>query len=176
MTSRGISSGRYTRYNIIKAIRATTTAKGSVYVLVAFTILMGLSILGQASTAGPTIPLEQHSGFYQFYSNGSYSFVVFSFDSNGTPQTGQNVKLVLTNLTTEKAETLNGTIASDGLAVLNFTNNESWNAELYTFVQGSYQANVGYGVSPSAIPVEPFVSYLVIFDQGHLNKAGFVIF
>ena len=176
MTSRGISSGRYTRYNIIKAIRATTTAKGSVYVLVAFTILMGLSILGQASTTGPTIPLEQHSGFYQFYINGSYSFVVFSYNSNGTPQTGQNVKLVLTNSTTEKAETLNGTIASDGLAVLNFTNNESWNAELYTFVQGSYQANVGYGVSPSAIPVEPFVSYLVIFDQGHLNKAGFVMF
>ncbi len=175
MVSKGTSSGKYTRNNILRALFYTCTNKGVLAVFIVFTVLTGSFILGHASTAGPTIPVGPNVGFYDFYSNGTYSFVVYSYDSNGTPRAAENVKMVLTNTTTEKTLSVTGTIASDGLAVLNLTSNQSWLAGLYVFGQQGYQPSGGYTVTPHSVRT-PFVSDLTIFDRGHLNEAGFVIF
>ncbi len=138
-------------------------------------LLLGLLALGQTSSEGPTISIENESGFYALYGNGVYHLVVFSYTDNGTPSDSQGVKMVFTNSTTQVSKTVLGTIGADGLAVVNFTSNETWNAKLYLHEPTGYQFSVGYGIVPSN-STSGFLSYLNIYDHGFRNKAGFVVF
>lgn len=163
------------RANLLKSLWKTLSSRRLIAVFLLMALLLGLLTLGQTSFEGPTISIENESGFYTLYSNGVYHLVVFSYTDNGTPLESQGVKMVFTNSTSEVSKTVLGTIGGDGLAVVNFTSNETWNAKLYLHEPTGYQFSVGYGIGPSN-STKGFLSYLNIYDHGFRNKAGFVVF
>ncbi len=163
------------RANLLKSLWKTLSSRRLIAVFLLMELLLVLLTFGQTSSEGPTINLENENGFYSFYSDGAYHLVVFSYTDNGTPLYSQGVKMVFTNSTTQVSKTALGTIGADGMAVINFTSNETWNAELYLSEPTGYQYSVGYLIGPSN-STGGFLSYLDIYDHGFSNRAGFVVF
>ncbi len=175
MALKGISSRKSGKINILKSLYRALSSRGAITVTLVMAALLGLLTLGQVSFEGPTVPVQNESGFYSFYDNGTYHIVIFSFTENGTPETSQGVRMDLTNYTTQASTTLHGTIGQDGMAEINFTSNKTWNALLYLHEPFGYQGGAGYGISP-VYHMNSFLSYFPIYDHGFRNKAGFLIF
>ncbi len=163
------------RTNLIKSLWKTLSSRRLIAVFLLMVLILGLLTLGQTSSEGPTISIENGSGFYTLYSNGVYHLVVFSYTDNGAPLESQGFKIVFTNTTTQISKTVLGTIGDDGLAVVNFTSNETWYAQLYLHEPAGYRFSVGYGIGPSN-STKGFLSYLNVYDHGFRNKVGFVVF
>ena len=163
------------KINLLKSLWKVLLSRRLISVFLLMALLLGLLTLGQTSSLGPVISLENESGFYTLYENGTYHIVVFSYTDNGTPLISQGVKVVFTNLSTRVSETALGTIGSDGLTVVNFTSNETLYAKLYLHEPTGYQFSVGYTIGPSNL-TNGFLSYLNIYDHGFRNKAGFIVF
>jgi ABC-type transport system involved in multi-copper enzyme maturation permease subunit len=178
MVLRGTSSRRLGSSNVLRALIKTMSSRGVIGAFVLLMILMSILTLGQVPSEGPTInSIRSNDGFYAFYNNSTYNLIAFSFTANGTPDAGQGLKIVFTNTTTQANEAVTGTIGVSGMAELNFTSNSTWLAEMYTRdPTGGYQPSGGYTIGPSDPSSAQFFNYLVIYDHGSRDRAGFVVF
>lgn len=162
------------KFNLVKLLWVTLSSRRLIAVFLLMALLLGLLTFGQTSHEGPVIPIENESGFWSFYNNGTYHLVVYSYNKNGTPLASQRVKVVFKNSTSEVTNTEYATIGHNGMVVVNFSSNKSWLAELYLQELTGYQSSMGYTIEPGK-PTADFLSCLPVYDHGFANRVGFLV-
>lgn len=162
------------RLNLLKALSSLLHKRAFIGVVLLMSVLMALIPFGEAAHSGPSLQLGNVNGFFCEYSNGTYSFITYSYNSNGTPQSAQDVRVVLDNATTlAPVHEINGTIDGVGLSVMNYTSPHRWFADLEIRGPTGFENTVGYTVDPMNTGLEPILFSFPIYDHGFTYKAGF---
>lgn len=169
------SSKRSGKLNLLKGLGSIFHKKAYIGVVILLTLLIALMSFGDAPHAGPSLPIQNANGFFFEYSNGTYSFIGYSYTANGTPQSSQAVRMVLENTTSmTPVHEINGTINSEGLSVMNYTSSQQWFALFEVMGPGGFEPEGGgITVDPVNTSTAPMLFAFPIYDHGFTYKSGF---
>lgn len=160
--------------NLLKAVIHIVRRNSFVGVVVLLAIFLLLLSIGETPHAGPSLNIGNAEGFESNYQNGTYSFFIYSFNSNGTPNTGQHFKIVLENhITFQPIKTMNGSIDSEGISLVKYTSSIEYFAQFEILGPKGYQGINGYTITPSNSSINATLQCFPIYETGFNSKAGF---
>lgn len=165
---------RLGKLNFLRALNSLFHKRAYMGIVILLTLLIALMSFGNAPHAGPSLQIGDANGFFTEYSSGTYSFIAYSYNNNGTPQSSQPVRIVLENTASmTPVHEINGTINSDGLSVMNFTSSQKWQALFEVMGPDGFEISSGITVYPVNTSLAPILFAFPIYDHGFTYKSGF---